>query len=107
LIALGDGTEDTKRRIGRHELGSGTSAMLDRLAAARLVSLDQDTVELTHEALIRHWPRLRGWLTEDRDGHRVHQELTEATNAWESLGRDPGALYRGARLARAREWAAT
>src|SRR5207245_2562287 len=30
-----------------------------------------------------------------------------ATNAWESLGRDPGALYRGARLARAREWAAT
>jgi WD40 repeat protein len=105
LIALGDGTEDTKRRIGRHELGPDTDVVLDRLASARLVTIDRDTVELTHEALIRHWPRLRGWLAEDRDGQRIHHDLADATNAWESLGRDPGALYRGARLARAHTWA--
>jgi len=106
LIALGDGTEDTKRRIRRDEL-DGSDAVLDTLAAARLITVDRNGVELAHEALIRHWPRLRTWLTEDREGLRIHRELTEATDAWESLNRDPGALYRGARLTRADNWAAT
>ncbi|HEV8563075.1 MAG TPA: XRE family transcriptional regulator [Actinophytocola sp.] len=106
MIALGDGTEDTKRRIRRDQLDD-CEAVVDTLAAARLITVDRDTVELAHEALIRHWPRLRTWLTEDRDGLRIHRELTEATDAWESLNRDSGALYRGTRLTRADTWAAT
>jgi WD40 repeat protein len=60
---------------------------------------------MTHEALIRGWPRLRGWLDEDRDGLRVHRQLTDAARGWRSVSRDPGALYRGVRLATARDWA--
>ncbi|MGH3759477.1 XRE family transcriptional regulator [Actinophytocola sp.] len=108
LCALGEGTDDAKRRVSREELADlpGAPELLDRLAAARLVTLDRDNVELAHEALIRHWPRLREWLTEDREGLRIHRQLTDAALAWKSLHRDAGALYRGARLARAQEWAA-
>ncbi|MEU7529673.1 hypothetical protein AB0A74_28365 [Saccharothrix sp. NPDC042600] len=103
LIAVGDDTADTKRRVRRDEVDH--PEVLSALAAARLVVLDRDTVELAHEALIRRWPRLRDWIAEDRAGLRVQRMLTDAAHVWESLKRDPGALYRGTRLALAREWA--
>ncbi|MCP2242389.1 WD40 repeat [Lentzea aerocolonigenes] len=104
LTALGEGTEDTKRRIGRAEVPE-TGPVLDVLAGARLITLDQDSVEITHEALFRAWPRLREWLAEDRDGLRIHHQLTEAARIWDELGRDTGALYRTTRLALTSEWA--
>ncbi|MEU5259656.1 hypothetical protein [Amycolatopsis sp. NPDC021455] len=108
LTALGEGTEDTKRRLRRRELDDdpATTEVLERLAAARLVSLDHDGAEIAHEALIRSWPRLQDWLAEDREGHRLHRQLAEATDLWESLDRDAGSLYRGTRLGLAAEWAA-
>ncbi|KJK38531.1 hypothetical protein UK23_41110 [Lentzea aerocolonigenes] len=107
LVAFGEGVEDTRRRIPRAELDLPCiDAVLGRLAAARLVVLGEDTVEIAHEALIRAWPRLRQWLTTDRDDLRTHRQLSEAAQSWTSLDRDSGALYRGARLAVAREWAA-
>ncbi|MGH8904379.1 MAG: AAA family ATPase, partial [Egibacteraceae bacterium] len=68
LTALGEGTEDTRRRVSRAELydGSDVEMVLDRLAEARLVTLGEDSVEVAHEALIREWPTLRRWLTDDR-----------------------------------------
>ncbi|MFC5059404.1 XRE family transcriptional regulator [Saccharothrix xinjiangensis] len=106
LTALGDGTEDTKRRLPRAELDADPDldVVLDRLAHARLLTLDRDRVEIAHEALIRSWPRLRGWLAEDREGLRTMRRLTEAAATWVSLGRDPDALYRGTRLDSALEW---
>ncbi|HET9516925.1 MAG TPA: AAA family ATPase, partial [Actinoplanes sp.] len=103
LVQVGEQGEVTRRRVGRSEFAAGT-AVLDRLAAARLVTLDRDTVEITHEALIGAWPRLQAWVDEDRDGIRVHRHLTAAASTWDSLGRDPGDLYRGARLATAVHW---
>ena len=79
--------------------------VLDTLARARLVTMEQDAVEVAHEALIREWPTLRAWLEEDREGLRIHRHLTETAIAWEAQRRDVGKLYRGARLAQAREWA--
>lgn len=107
LTALGDGTEHTKRRVTRGELGDDPDVgpVLDVFAGARLITLDRDGVEIAHEALIASWPRLRDWLAEDREGLRVHRELTEAADGWEALDRDRGSLYRGVRLARARELA--
>ncbi|MFC8663909.1 XRE family transcriptional regulator [Streptomyces sp. NPDC057199] len=106
LTALGDGTEDTRRPTRLEELqglaeqsdGADIADVLDRAARARLLTLDQERVELAHEALIRCWPRLHGWLTEDREALRILRQLTSAAQAWEALGQDPSALYRGTRL---------
>jgi WD40 repeat protein len=107
LTALGEGTEDTRRRILTTELDHQdpvTTVVLETLARARLLTLGENTIEIAHETLIRSWPRLRGWLTDNRDDLRIHRQLTEATQTWEGLSRDPGALYRGLQLATAREW---
>ncbi|MDX2935588.1 helix-turn-helix domain-containing protein [Streptomyces ipomoeae] len=102
LITPGDGTPDTRRPVERAELDlsdrGGVARVLADLAAARLVTLDDDRVDLAHESLISSWPRLRQWIEEDREWLRAHRRLTEAAQAWDDLGRDPGALYRGARL---------
>jgi len=109
LTAPGEGTEDTKRRVTRTELDDtpAVRAVLTALTTARLITVDHDTVEITHEALIRHWPRLREWLATDRETLHVHRQLTDDAAVWESHHRDPDTLYRGVRLARARELADT
>ena len=102
---------DTRRRVSLSELVSKTDnqemvhEVLLTLADARLIITDQDTAEVAHEALIREWPTLRGWLEEDREGLRLHRRLTEAAQEWQTLNHDPGILFRGARLAQAIEWA--
>ncbi|MFC0541480.1 nSTAND1 domain-containing NTPase [Kutzneria chonburiensis] len=106
LCVLGEGTEDTRRRVPRSELDPGVDDVITQLVDARLVVADRESVEITHEALIRSWPRLRRWLSEDREGLRIHRALTEATAAWEAMDRDPSALYRGARLEQALLWRA-
>ena len=111
LTELGEGIEDTRRRVAVEELvPEGASpeevqALLDRLADARLVTLGEGTAEVAHEVLIREWPTLRAWLEEDRAGIRLHRELGDAARLWDSGGREAGDLYRGTRLAAAVEWA--
>ncbi|MGW0538482.1 nSTAND1 domain-containing NTPase [Streptomyces sp. NPDC003032] len=115
LITPGEGAPDTRRPIERAELAtthraapdSDPVAVLQRLARARLVTLDDANAELAHEALITAWPRLRRWIEEDRDTLRTLRRLTEAARAWSDLDQDPGALYRGTRLATAEEAFAT
>ncbi|GGK08873.1 hypothetical protein GCM10010123_43420 [Pilimelia anulata] len=105
LTALGEGTADTRRRVYVGELDRpGTAAVVERFARARLLVVGEDTVEVAHEALIGTWPRLRTWLTEDRDALRLHRRLTDAATVWDGLGREPGDLYRGTRLTEALEW---
>ncbi|MDX1438063.1 MAG: hypothetical protein R3335_14725, partial [Anaerolineales bacterium] len=111
LTKLGEGTEDTRRRVSLNELVRQTEeaaqlrAVLNTLAEARLITLNEDSAEVAHEALIREWQRLHDWLTLDREGLILHRHLTESTQEWEIRGRDPAELYRGARLAQAVEWA--
>ena len=107
LVAIGDGTEDTKRRVTRDELGTGpdADAVLETLARARLLTLAAGSVEITHEALLAEWPRLRGWLDEDRAGLFVQQQLLESATGWDRAQRDPSLLFRGSRLLAATEWA--
>ncbi len=114
MVHIGRGTEDTRRRARLVDLQRGQAAqsstinrVLGRLVDARLVTADADAAEITHEALLQHWPRLREWIDADREGLLIHQQLTEAADAWEGERRDPSSLYSGARLVRAREWVAT
>ncbi len=77
LTELGEGVEDTRRRVPIDELvpedasADAGRALLDRFADARLVTLGEGTAEVAHEVLIREWPTLRGWLEEDREGLRA------------------------------------
>ena len=56
---------------------------LERLAGARLLVVGDDSAEIAHEALIREWPRLRGWLAEDREELRTLRQLTTAARSWD------------------------
>jgi hypothetical protein len=99
-----------RRRVPLAELksepGGGVAAVLSALADDRLVTIGAGEVEVAHEALLREWPRLRAWLDEDAEGRRLHRHAIDAAREWDSGGRDPGELYRGARLAAALEWSA-
>ena len=111
LTEIGDGVEDTRRRVPIEELvpqgasGDAVRPLLERLAEARLVTLDEGTAEVAHEVLIRRWPTLRRWLEEDREGIRLHRRLSDAARFWDAAGRESADLYRGARLDAAVEWA--
>jgi WD40 repeat protein/transcriptional regulator with XRE-family HTH domain len=110
LTDIGEGSDPTRRRIDREELAAGTEAtqrdrVLGILADARLVTVEERTVTVAHEALVRHWPRMRSWIEADHAGLLLHRRLTAAAREWDTLDREPAALYRGARLAAAREWA--
>lgn len=102
LVHVGEDTADTRRRAHRAELPE--YGVLDRFVDHRLITVDADTVEISHEALIQAWPRLRRWIDADRAGLRVHRHLTESAQTWDEGGRDPDTLYRGGRLATATEW---
>ena len=70
------------------------------------MTIDEGSVEVAHEALLREWPRLREWIDEDAAGRRLRRHLTAAAADWDAAGRDQGELYRGARLAAALDWSA-
>ncbi|MFI1204427.1 AAA family ATPase [Streptomyces sp. NPDC020883] len=111
LVRLGEDTQATRRRGTRRQLAeesadpNKTEESLEALVHARLVTLDADAVEITHEALLHAWPRLRDWIDEDRNGNLLRQRLEEDGRAWEGSGHDPSLLYRGSRLEQARTWA--
>ena len=111
LVSLGEGVEDTRRRVRRSELETIPENVLTTYGGARLLSFDRDpvtrepTVEVAHEALLREWPRLGSWLDEDRDGLRIMRHLHETTVEWDQTGQPDSDLYRGGRLEAAEEWA--
>lgn len=90
----GEGTEDTRRRADKADLlavGDDAEAMEGVLAAwidARLLTsakagADGVMVEAAHEALIRQWTRLRGWMDEDREAARLIVMLQQQMEEWE------------------------
>jgi Novel STAND NTPase 1/Sulfatase-modifying factor enzyme 1/Effector-associated domain 1 len=112
LTELGEETPDTRRRVALRELvpeGDGEPeerTVLNLLADARLVTTHRETVEVAHEALIRRWPTLQGWLDEERESLRTERYLRNAVAEWTRSDRNFGLLYRGVRLEQASAWAA-
>ncbi|WGP09467.1 hypothetical protein [Streptomyces sp. SH5] len=113
LVIVGRDADDSRRRVRNDELlrnapdPEAAARVLDDFTRGRLLTRDQDTVVMTHEVLIRAWPRLRGWIEHDRNGNLVRQEVEEAAAVWENAGREAAALYRGNRLAAALAWSET
>ncbi|MFC7275884.1 hypothetical protein ACFQS1_17980 [Paractinoplanes rhizophilus] len=99
LVTIVDGLA-VRRRAALSEV---TMPVLRPLVAARLVTAGDDTVEISHEALLDGWPRLAGWLADAREEILLRQRLAQAARDWQAAGEDPDLLYRGARLAAAAE----
>ena len=78
---------------------------LTELVNRRLLTAGDTGVEVTHEALLTHWPRLAGWLADDEQGRELRRHLAPAAAEWDATGRPDAELYRGARLASALDWA--
>jgi len=109
LVQPGEGTEDTRRRARRTELGDLKWRVVQDLAGSRLLVTGQDiagepVVEVVHEALIQKWSQLRGWMNEDREFRVWQEQLRFAMRQWEASGRDSRALLSGYSLDRALNW---
>ena len=113
LVHLGEGAEDTRRRVSKSELqilgaSQDFEAVLARLVSSRLLSTgrqgEETFVEVSHEALIREWSTLREWLAQNRDDLRLERRLQQAAEDWQLTNRDSSSLLQGARLVQAEEW---
>jgi serine/threonine protein kinase len=114
LVMLGEGTEDTRRRVRRSELATladqtTMDAVIETFGRHRLLSFDRDpdtrepTLEIAHEALLREWARLRGWIDDARESLRQRATVSSATNEWIRAERGSEYLLTGIHLAQAEE----
>jgi WD40 repeat protein len=119
LVTLGEGAEDTRRRVLRSELetitaedGDRLTSIIDRFGAARLLTFDRDaltrrpTVEVAHEALLQEWQRLRNWVAESRNDVQLQRLLASAAQQWLEANKDASYLLQGARLSQYEGWVA-
>ncbi len=116
LVTIGEGTEDTRRRVRIADIApvegdkQTMDAVIDIFGRHRLLTFDRDPatrapmVEVAHEALIRTWNRLRGWLAESREDLRMHERLAAAVADWTAGSNDPSFLATGSRLSQFEEW---
>ena len=116
LVALGEGTEDTRRRVSRAEIASldvdqqAMATVLDTFGASRQLSFDRDgrtgepTIELAHEAMLTAWPRLHRWIDAAREDLRTERRVATAAREWAEADRDPSFLLGGSRLEQAEAW---
>ncbi|MFI9508044.1 AAA family ATPase [Nocardia sp. NPDC052566] len=112
MVRIGSVAEHTKRRMPRSEFESGRSPdeitairmVLDVFAADRLITVDADSATITHESLLRAWPRMGQWIERDKADLLIHQQIADETARWQLLDRDTDALYRGRALTEAQLW---
>jgi formylglycine-generating enzyme required for sulfatase activity len=118
LTQLGEGKEDTRRRVKKSELvtekhpETALEKVIQILADEKLiVTSENNVIDVAHEALIRHWTQLRKWLDENRDALGRQRKIEEEAKYWVEKEKDKEYLWRGTRLEEAveilREYAAT
>ena len=126
LTQLGQGTEDTRRQIAQDDLVNDERSLeliestLKELTDARLLvtsdlSKSQSiaskgqqpgrAIDVAHEALIRHWPRLQSWLDEKtRKAIRIERKIDAEAKDWLTNRKSTTDLLKGSRLSEAEEY---
>jgi DNA-binding SARP family transcriptional activator/WD40 repeat protein/energy-coupling factor transporter ATP-binding protein EcfA2 len=119
LVTVDEDSDDVRRPVRRSELETMDIArtdldvVLDRFTSQRLFLADRDpatrspTVEVAHEALLREWPRLRGWIDDQREALILGRRFRTALAEWEKHDRNSDYLLTGARIAPFAGWAET
>ncbi|MCP4695373.1 MAG: hypothetical protein GY862_00790, partial [Gammaproteobacteria bacterium] len=68
-------------------------------------ALDADSVlDISHEALIRQWPRMRKWVETEARSAALYQRLRKDAALWKEQGRNNTYLWIGLNLENALEW---
>ena len=88
----------------KEQIGEQNWDLVTRLADERLVTTREETVEVIHEALIRSWPQLRGWVDTDRDFRIWQNRLRPTVEEWKENKQDGSMLLRGRQLLQAEEY---
>jgi WD40 repeat protein/transcriptional regulator with XRE-family HTH domain len=114
LVHVADDLPPSRATVDLGELrdwgGAGVRARgdADRVLATfvdeRMITVDAGTAQITHDALLTAWPRLRSWIEGGMDGLRTRRRITEGARGWADAGRENAALWRGSQLAVARDW---
>jgi WD40 repeat protein len=116
LVTVDEDSEDTRRRVRRSELDqlscgpSVVATVLDAFGRRRLLTFDRDvtsrgpTVEVAHEAILREWERLVGWIDDARGDLLIRRRIDSTAREWDEAGREPSYLLTGARLEQAEAW---
>ena len=110
LVQPGRDAQDTKRRVEREELGQSetTDNVIQKLTDAHLITTEgqggKGFVELSHEALIRGWPRFREWIESNRKALRIRDRLAEDAALWREKGRLIRDLLHSGRLTDAEKY---
>ncbi len=109
LVQPGEET-DCRRLATRDEIHPENWDIVSYLASARLVVTNrhemtgEETVEIVHEALIKHWQSLDQWIKFDGEFRRWQEQLRNLFHQWENSDYDLGGLLRGKRLSDAEYW---
>ena len=98
---------DTAQRLDRSELAEGrpsaegqdVAVVLEAFAAERLLTLDAESVEISHEVILTAWPLLRDtWLTQTHADRVVRTRLHSTAAEWAADRHDRSYLYQGSVL---------
>lgn len=100
LVVPTDEGVPVRRRIRVSALmgGGDRAAVVESMVGARLLTVEDEHVVISHEALTRAWPRLRDWLAEDTTRLQLVRRLESDAAWWDAHGRPDDSLYRGATL---------
>jgi WD40 repeat protein/DNA-binding SARP family transcriptional activator/class 3 adenylate cyclase len=119
LVTLGEGRQDTRRRVARSELDDldvgqqAIASVVDNFGRHRLLTFDREpstrepTIEIAHEAMLNAWRRLRAWIDDAREDLRQYRGLVRAAGEWRAADAEPSFLLRGTRLDQFETWTAT
>ncbi len=109
LVHVSDDLPPSRASVPLAELRSPGDTDADQVLSVfvgeRMITVGTGSAQLTHDAVLTVWPRLRDWIDENAEGLRERRRISEGAKAWAQAEREEAALWRGSQLATAREWA--
>lgn len=88
--------EDRKTAAGAlRELVNARLLTSFKSSNAREAGEERRRVEIVHESLLTHWPRLVHWQTQDTEGAQLRDQLRQAAQLWKERHESQDLLWTG------------